>query len=423
MIIPSIDLMDGQAVQLIQGKAESRQDDRDYGDPIPLAEKFRLAGEIAVIDLDRALNKGSNEKTIKELLRVAPCRVGGGVRDVETARMWLDAGARKVLLGTAAKPEVLRELPSDRIQACLDAYKGEVVVEGWTKKTGSSIFERMKELEGLADHFLVTFVEREGGMAGTDMELAAEIVKAAGKARVTFAGGITTAEEIAELDKLGADAQVGMAIYTDKLHLADAITAPMISDRPDGLWPTVVMDEMGRTLGLAYSDKESVREAVDRQMGVYHSRKRGLWVKGLTSGDSQDLYKIRLDCDRDAIGFFVKQHGRGYCHLPQFTCFGPAEGLMKLEQTLEKRKKSAPDGSYTKELFDDPKLLEGKLKEESQELAEAKSTDDVTHEAADLIFFAMTAMARAGVSMADVERELEHRSFAMARRSSEKGKT
>lgn len=421
MIIPSIDLMDGQSVQLVQGKAESRSKEREYGDPIPLAEKFRLAGDIAVIDLDSALGKGSNAATIEKLLRVAPIRVGGGIRDVATARRWLDAGARKVILGTAAKPEILSQLPRDRVMASLDAWKGEVVVEGWTKKTGAQLLDKIKELREYTGHFLVTFVEREGGLGGTDMEFAKQIVEAAGKkCRVTFAGGITTAREIAELDKMDADAQVGMAIYTGKLHLADAIMAPAISDRPDGLYATVVMDECGRALGLAYSDLNSVREAVDRKMGVYHSRKRGLWIKGLTSGDSQDLVGIRLDCDRDAIGFYVKQHGRGYCHLPQFTCFGPARGLMQLEQTLGKRKENAPEGSYTGKLFNEPALLKEKLIEEAGELADAESREEVLHEAADMIYFAMAAMTRAGVSLADVERELDLRSFQLASRGRKK---
>ena len=113
MIIPSIDLMDGHAVQLIGGKEKSL----DAGDPRPIAKRFARAGEIAVIDLDAALGRGDNSDLIKELLAIAPCRVGGGIRDLETARMWLDAGAVRVILGTKAVPEILCELPKDRVMA------------------------------------------------------------------------------------------------------------------------------------------------------------------------------------------------------------------------------------------------------------------------------------------------------------------
>lgn len=409
MIIPSIDLMDGQSVQLIQGKADSRDKEREYGDPVPLAEKFSLAGDIAVIDLDRALGKGENKETIKKLARMTPCRVGGGIRSVADAKEMLEAGALSVILGTAAKPEILRELPSSRVIAALDAFHGEVVVEGWTKKTGVNVLDRIAELKDLAGGIMVTFVEREGGLGGTDMELAAEIVKAAGKAKVTIAGGITTPEEIAELDKLGADAQVGMAIYTGQMDLADAICAPLVSDRPDGLFPVIPVEEGGGAMGLAYCNKESIREAIKRRLAVYHSRRRGIWVKGLTSGDYQELLRISLDCDRDAIRYLVRQKGKGFCHLDQRTCFGHDEGLIKLENTLAKRLEDAPDGSYSKKLMDDPELLKSKLLEEANELAEAESKEDVLWEAADLIYFAMTKMAKAGVTIGDLGRELDFR--------------
>ncbi|MBI1289873.1 phosphoribosyl-ATP diphosphatase [bacterium] len=418
MIIPSIDLMDGQAVQLVGGKAESRRDDRTYGDPIPLAKKFRLAGEIAVIDLDAALGKGSNMETIKKLLPIARCRVGGGIRSLEKAIEWLDAGAHRIILGTAAKPEILRELPRARVIAALDANDGDVVVEGWTKKTGASIVDRIHELRDYVGGFLVTFVEREGRMGGTNMDRVAEIVAAAGKhCRVTIAGGVTTAAEIAQLDRSGADAQVGMAIYTGQLDFGDAISAPFITDRPDGLFSTVVCDEAGRSLGLAYSSHESLREAVRRGVGVYQSRKRGLWVKGESSGNMQELLEITPDCDRDAIRFTVRQKGGGYCHLPQWTCFGDDRGLSRLERLLEARRHDAPAGSYTARLFNDKELLGKKLVEEARELAQAASDSDAIWEAADVLYFTMVALASRGLSLDAVEAELDRRALKVVRRA------
>ena len=94
MIIPSIDLMDGNAVQLVGGREKAI----DAGDPRPIAERFARAGEIAVIDLDAALGQGSNAEVIEDLLRIGRCRVGGGIRDVESARrltpaQWAEATA------------------------------------------------------------------------------------------------------------------------------------------------------------------------------------------------------------------------------------------------------------------------------------------------------------------------------------------
>lgn len=414
MLIPSIDLQSGLAVQLVGGKEKAL----DAGDPRPLAERFRLAGEIAVIDLDAALGRptDASRAAVTDLLRIARCRVGGGVRSVEAARAWLDAGAAKVILGTAAKPEILRELPRERVIAALDAYDGDVVVEGWTKRTGAGIVERIAELRPYVGGFLVTFVEKEGRLGGTAMDRVEAIVRAAGDCRVTIAGGVTTAEEIAALDRLGADAQVGMAIYTGRLALADALGAPLTSDRPDGLWPTIVCDERGTALGLAYSNMESLRVAVERRVGAYWSRKRGLWVKGETSGATQELLAIDLDCDRDALRFTVRQRGDGFCHLGTATCFGEARGLDALERTLHHRRAHAPEGSYTARLFSDDALLAAKLREEARELSEARDASHIAEEAADVLFFAMMALAKASVPLAEVERVLDRRALKLTRR-------
>lgn len=413
MIIPSIDLMGGQAVQLIGGEKQAI----DAGDPRPIAERFALAGEIAVIDLDAAMGTGSNAALIEDLLRIAPCRVGGGIRTYDAAVRWLDAGATKIILGTAAAPDLLSRLPRERLIAALDARDGEVVVEGWKKGTGARIAPRMAELRGLVSGFLVTFVEHEGRMKGIPLDRAEELLAHAGDARVTAAGGVRSVDEIAALDRMGIDAQVGMALYSGAMSLADAIAAPLRSDRADGLWPTVVCDERGVALGLAYSNAESIRRAVDTRSGVYWSRSRNaLWEKGATSGARQALLRIDPDCDRDALRFTVRQSGAGFCHTGTRTCFGPASGLSALASRIAARLASAPPGSYTRRLIDDPSLLKAKLVEEAGELAEAPNADNAVHETADLLYFALTALARSGGDLESVERELDRRALKMTRR-------
>lgn len=411
MIVPSIDLMDGQAVQLIGGERKVLE----AGDPRPIAERFARVGEIAVVDLDAALGRGDNTALIEQLVDIAPCRVGGGIRDLDSARHWLDRGARRIVLGTAARPELLAELPRERVVVALDARDGEVVVEGWTRPTGRQILERVAELRELAGGFLVTFVEREGRLAGFDRDMVRPIVDAAGAVPVTIAGGVTTAEDVAVLDAAGAEAQVGMALYTGRLPLADAFAAPLAA-RCEPPWATVVCDERGVALGLAWSDMESLGEAIERGRGIYHSRRRGLWVKGETSGATQDLVRVDLDCDRDALRFVVRQHGAGFCHRDTRTCWGEDEGIGRLARVLAGRALQAPAGSYSRRLLEDDDLLASKLREEAAELAEARGAAEVVHEAADVMYFALVAMARSGVSLADVERELDRRSLRVTRR-------
>jgi len=412
MIVPSIDLMDGRTVQLIGGKDKAL----DAGDPRPLAERFGRVGEIAVIDLDAALGRGSNATLIRDVVRLARCCVGGGIRDVETARGWLDAGAERVILGTAARPEILDQLPRERVVAALDHVAGKVVVEGWRRDTGVDVFERMHELRGHVGGFLVTFVEREGRMQGIDFDEVRALKDAAGDARLTVAGGIKNAGEIAALDELGVDAQVGMALYTGKLTLAQSLAAMLSSDREDGLWPTIVCDELGQCLGLAWSNAESLERALETGTGVYWSRERGLWEKGKTSDNTQELLGVLLDCDRDAIRFTVRQAGSGFCHLGTRSCFDEDRGLGALERTIAERTRETEPGSYTARLLTEDGLLDKKLVEEARELAEAGTQAEVAHEAADVLYFTLVAMRRGGVQLHDVISELEARARRVTRR-------
>ncbi len=215
---------------------------------------------------------------------------------------------------------------------------------------------------------------------------------------------------------LSSTAQAG------KLAVSKVLAANWKSDRADGLLPTVVVDEHDTALGLVYSSEESVGEAIRTQTGVYQSRKRGLWYKGATSGDTQELVRLSLDCDNDALKFVVRQKGR-FCHLEQSGCFGDLKGLAKLEQTLLSRKQSAPAGSYTARLFSDEKLLRAKIMEEAEELCDAKTPEEVSFEAADLIYFALTRAVSAGVTLADIEKSLDAKSFKVKRRTGDaKGK-
>ncbi|MCC6425582.1 MAG: phosphoribosyl-ATP diphosphatase [Phycisphaerales bacterium] len=412
MIIPSIDLMDGRAVQLVQGKTKVL----DAGDPRPLAERFGIVGEIAVIDLDAAMGRGSNADVIADLLKLARCRVGGGIRDADTARQWLDAGAAKVILGTRAVPEVLSQLPKDRLIAAVDGRDDKVVVEGWNTTTDARVVDRVRELAPLVGGFLVTFVEAEGTLSGMNMSRIQPLVEAASGAQLTAAGGIRTAAEIGELDRLGVDAQVGMALYKGLLSLDDSLAACLTSDRPDGLWPTVVVDEHGLARGLVYSSRESLKAALSERAGVYHSRKRGVWRKGDTSGASQQLLRIDLDCDRDALRFTVRQAHPGFCHRGTDTCWGTTWGLPRLAARLTQLKTQPAAGSYTARLLADPALLRSKLLEEARELTDAATPEHIVQEAADLLYFTLMRLTAAGIPLSAVERELERRALKVSRR-------
>jgi phosphoribosyl-ATP pyrophosphohydrolase len=254
-------------------------------------------------------------------------------------------------------------------------------------------------------------------MAGFDLSLVQRAVAAAGGARLVAAGGITTAADISQLDRLGADAQVGMALYSGRLSLGEAVAAVLDGGVEDRLWPTVVSDEHGVALGLVWSTRESLLAAVEQRRGIYWSRSRNeLWIKGATSGATQELVRVDLDCDRDALRFTVRQAGSGFCHTGKRSCWPERFDLGTLERVIQLRQQTSDCSSGTARLFSDPSLLAAKLSEEAGELARADSPMNVVHEAADLLYFALVKARKVGVSLSDVIAELDLRSRRVSRR-------
>ncbi|RMZ90195.1 hypothetical protein DV736_g2562, partial [Chaetothyriales sp. CBS 134916] len=204
--------------------------------------------------------------------------------------------------------------------------------------------------------------------------------------------------------------------HEDLIPAVDLFLAGATADRKTGLYATTVVDERGVALGLVYSNQESITKALQTRSGVYWSRKRGLWPKGASSGDTQELISLSFDCDKDCLQFRVRQQGRGFCHLAVMSCWGPVSGLSKLQRTLQDRKSEAPEGSYTARLFSDPKLINAKIKEEADELCEAITKEDIASEAADLLYFALARCVAADVSLEDIEKNLDLKSLKVKRR-------
>ncbi len=324
MVIGSIDLMEGKVVQLKQGRKKMLE----YVDAIGIARNFNRFNEIAVIDLDAAMGKGENTLLIKELLKIADCRVGGGIRAVEKAKELIAWGANKVIIGSKVivnktinhrfLQTLISEIGKERVIIALDSYNEEIVTRGWQKKTSISVFEVIKECAEYANELLFTFVEVEGTMKGIDLKKAEKIRNCTDK-KITLAGGISSIDEIRVLARMDIDVQLGMALYTGKISMMQAFIESL--DWNKGLIPTITQDIAGAVLMLAYSTKESLTKTFETGDMWYYSRSRKeLWHKGRTSGNVQKLVKMRADCDRDALLAIVQQHGVA-CHTGNYSCF------------------------------------------------------------------------------------------------------
>ena len=219
MIIPCIDLMGGKVVQLVQGRDKALEADA----PLEMLQRFRAFPQIQVIDLDAAMGKGSNDGLVELVASRAIARVGGGVRSPERARALIEQGAYRVIVGTAAfdRENLMRIADAagpDRLIVALDSKGGKVVTHGWQEATNATAEEMIPELGPFCSGFLCTYVDKEGMMQGTDLNWFRRL-RAATKHELTAAGGITTIEEIRELQSMGIHAALGMAVYTGRLNL------------------------------------------------------------------------------------------------------------------------------------------------------------------------------------------------------------
>ncbi len=428
MVIASIDLKDGQVVQLKNGKELMlKRDDADA-----LIADFNKYGEVAVIDLDAALGhtdeKGNTVNTplLKSLLRKGNVRTGGGVRSVKRARELISLGAEKVIIGSSAwnadakssddilNVQFLEELAAaigkQRIIISVDAINGKIAVKGWTEALDIPLIEGAKAAEKYCSELLFTCVEKEGCMQGTDMK-AVEALRNAVSCRVVAAGGVSSVEEIEQLEKMHCDVQLGMALYTGKVSLKDSFIACLDWKKTNGMVPVIAQDAHGAVLMMGFANKEAFEKTFATDKLTFWSRTRNvLWTKGEHSGHYLEVVKLRADCDRDTILATVIPHG-GVCHTGSWSCFtsDPDEPstMERLYGTIAERFANPRPGSYTATLND--KRVREKVEEESEELCEAEGKDEVIWEAADLLYFVSVLMYKEGVTWQDVYNELDRR--------------
>lgn len=226
MLIPSIDLMDGKIVQLVQGKKKALEFD-NFEEWIQRFSKFPL---VQLIDLDAAIGTGTNHALLQQFLDRLPCQVGGGIRSIEVAQKILGMGARRVILGSTLirdgnidaefADNVSTSVGGDRLVFAVDSKSGKVAIRGWRELTSITPLEMITSLDSYCDAFLYTHIETEGMMQGIPME-AVRPLRAATSKQLIVAGGISTNEEVETLHAMGVDAVVGMAVYTGKLDLEE----------------------------------------------------------------------------------------------------------------------------------------------------------------------------------------------------------
>jgi len=225
MLIPSIDLLGGRIVQLVQGeKLRLAFDDFEYW-----IKKFSSYPLVQLIDLDAAMRQGDNSKLVAQIARRLPCQVGGGIRSVENAARVLEVGAKRIIIGSALFTEsgsvnietakaFAEQIGAARLVSGIDTKNGRIAIKGWKAEVALTPDEVIPHLEPFVSAFLYTHVDGEGLMQGFPFEVAERLRKLT-QHQLIVAGGIRSQPEIDALHEIGVDAVVGMAIYTDLLSV------------------------------------------------------------------------------------------------------------------------------------------------------------------------------------------------------------
>jgi phosphoribosylformimino-5-aminoimidazole carboxamide ribotide isomerase len=219
MLIPSIDLMGGKIVQLVQGEKKALESsDFDYW-----IDRFSRYPLVQLIDLDAAKGEGSNRELAATICGRIPCQVGGGIRTVQNARELLGLGAKRVIFGsallhageinTAFAKDCCDALGAERLTFAVDSRGGRVATHGWREDGGVEPSKMISALEPYCSAFLYTHIDTEGTLSGFPLDIARDL-RGKTSRRLIVAGGIRSLEEVEALETIGADAVVGMAIYT-----------------------------------------------------------------------------------------------------------------------------------------------------------------------------------------------------------------
>ena len=226
-VIPAVDIMGGQVVRLVKGNPANKV--VYSSDPSEMARKWEAAGAdmLHVVDLDAAFGTGNNKEAVSKLVSSVkvPVQVAGGIRTADSVKNALEKAAR-IVIGTMAysDPDTVRKLAKKylgRIVVSIDQSGGKVMVKGWKESTGVSVKDAIAQFLGMGiEDFLLTSIERDGTLAGPDLETLAQAAGIDGRAKIIASGGISSVGDAVRVKSAGCTAVIlGKAMYDGNISV------------------------------------------------------------------------------------------------------------------------------------------------------------------------------------------------------------
>ena len=379
-----------------------RPDDRPEGAYHPVHDQNLLMdkvarwgrlGDVLIMDRDAEDGHGDNEDLIRRLVKLAPCRVQGGIASEDQANSWVRAGIHRLVLDADSTPDLLARLPRRHLLARL-TYPDTTEGDGIGHRT-RALVEAIQVLAPQVSGFVCVTA---GSLDAINESMARQLSRATPQP-ITLAVNKASVADLVRFDRLGFDVACPVHNIAPAATPEDVLLATV--DFSAGPLATIVSDQYGQVLMLARSSRETLVRTFASGRCVF------------SDNDQTDhvLVRLRMNCRRDALWFTVTPHGRS-CRRNTHSCFGdgaPEFGLARLFDVIRDRREHPLPGSYTSFLFEKDDRLPRKLNEEIYELLTAPTHENLVWESADVLYFYLAFLAQKGVSLDEVVTELRGR--------------
>ena len=366
---------------------------------INYAKSINLFGSI-IID-----NCPSNN-LLKRICSVAECYLMMNSPTLDSIKLGLQMGVKKFIIPEKEIEKINNNISRNIIMARITLKDKLIFSNDLNSLTTqfSAIFNRLKPY---CSEFLIDWDNKLNLSRNVVLKIA-DFISSVVKTQLTFLD--PDGQNSKELENKGINPFViSSNVFSEKEMLK---IFKFIPDFPKqgGLIPTIVQDDHNQILMLAYSSQDSLTQALIQKQGIYFSRSRkSIWIKGETTGNYQELYQVRYDCDQDTLLFTVHQLGSA-CHLQRYSCFEDKKfSFLDLYEIIQDRIKNPVPNSYTSKISKSEGLIIEKIKEESNELINYVNQENLIWEIADLLYFILILMAKKEIKIQDVLNELWRR--------------
>ena len=376
MIISTINLKNGDLVRIDSNNSETIQNTNIS----EFVRYLRLFGEIFV----KTDNSPKSEEVLKQICKLSDCNVLiNSNPTLEEAKKIISYGAQKIVLKAGTQDNILALLPKN---------KAAVYIE-------TDMETNLKRYNNYTNLFFVKLANKENTSLEEIRTYTAKNIAIESKFDIP---------DISRFEKENISVIIDCEYYENKEKMTETFCKCLDFEKRYGYLPTIVQDyETKQVLMLAYSNLDSLKQALNTQKGTYFSRSRKkIWVKGETSGNIQGLVKARYNCDKDAILFFVRQTGNA-CRHGKYSCFSEKDiEINSLYNDILNKKRLLPDKALTTKLFEDEYVLKKKLMEKAFDLINYEKNSSLETEAAQLTYLLLTFMAAHNITPKDVLNKL-----------------